>query len=478
MFKNYLKNSVSTLALFMGVYAANAQSSLVTNGASVNVSATAKLIIPGSCTNNNGTINNAGAISLKGNLTQSGTGAFNATGAGVVSFAGSTAQSVQSVSNLDLKNLVVNNNAKLSLNANLTVSNSVNLSNNSGIELGNFNLNIGNGSVSNYGANSYIITNGTGALKTTLNVGDNELLPVGNAAYNPIRLVSNAGASDVFSVAVADDVKDAGNGGASFPKNAVDNTWNISEAVTGGNDVNITLEWDASQELPLFDRTKSAVMHWNGASWDVAAFAAATSAGGTRWSRTIANRSSFSPFGVADNKLFVPLPVQLIAFTGYNQNAKNILQWATANEVNNLGFELERSTDGREFQKIGFVAGKINSTQTQTYDFVDNQPAQGLNYYRFKQKDTDGRFSFSNVVTIYTKQTQIIAYPNPTQDLVTLSGINIEQQTAKLYTVAGQAHDVQIVNNQMDIAHLPSGIYFLKLTTGDAVQITLKITKS
>ena len=475
--KNYLERSFLMLLLLFGVYAAEAQSHWVANGISVNVAATANLVISGNCTNNNGTMNNAGTISLKGNLTQSGTGTFNASGSGSVAFVGNAAQTVQSVSALDLKTLVVNNNTKLTLNSNLTASNAINLSNNSDIELGNFDLNIANGSVGNAGVNSYIITNGTGVLKTTLNVGENEFLPVGNAAYNPVRLVSNTGASDVFSVAVADYVKTAGNAGTNFTADAVAKTWNISEAVTGGNDVSITVEWDQSQELPSFDRATSTVMRWNGTIWALGAFSAAANVSASRWSQSTLNTTSFSPFSVADNNLFVALPIELISFTGRNENTKNLLQWTTAKETNNLGFDIERSLDGRDFQKIGFLAGKMKSYQVQTYDFVDNQPFRGLNYYRFKQKDIDGTFTFSKILAINNKQSEITAYPNPTHDTVTLTGTDIEDQTAKLYNLAGQSQEVQITNQQINVAHIPSGIYFLKVTNANAAQIDLKIIK-
>lgn len=471
-----IKNYLLIFGISIGVHTAKAQSHLRSDGHSINISGSSKIVIQGNLNNNNGTINNAGSISMKGNLTQSGTGVLNPTGSGSITFNGTTAQSVQSATSIDVKNLVVDNNNKLTLLSNLIASNSIDLSNNSDIELGSFNLDIVNGTVSNYDIGAYIVSNGTGVLKTTLNVSDNEFLPIGNSSFNPIRLVSNSGATDIFSVAVTDDVKDAGNSGTSFLSNSVDRTWNISEAVAGGNNVNITLQWNQSEELLSFDRANSTVMHWNGTIWDLGTFAAATNVSGTNWSQTITGITSFSPFGVADNNL-ITLPIELTTFTGFNENEKNLLNWITAKESNNLGFEIERSWDGNDFQKIGFVPGKGNSNQSQNYNFVDNQPFQGLNYYRFKQIDINGIYKFSQVLAILNSQNQILVYPNPTQGIVTFSGQKIENQTAKLINLVSQSQDILITNNQINLQNTPAGIYFLQLNLSNSTQTTLKITK-
>src|SRR5207244_1431248 len=89
-------------------------------------------------------------------------------------------------------------------------------------------------------------------------------------------------------------------------------------------------------------------------------------------------------------------------------------------ETNNKGFELERSADGVKFTTITFVATKAdhgNSTSALSYNYNDEKPMVGANYYRLKQIDNDGKYSYSNVVLLTRKVTEITltgVYPNPT----------------------------------------------------------------
>lgn len=107
------------------------------------------------------------------------------------------------------------------------------------------------------------------------------------------------------------------------------------------------------------------------------------------------------------------LPVELVRFTGKfippsgGSEGGVLLEWETASELNNEGFHVERSTDGREWLEIGFVAGNGTTTATQRYAFFDEKPlptpfeaGRGVNYYRLRQTDFDGKEEFSPVVAI------------------------------------------------------------------------------
>jgi hypothetical protein len=76
------------------------------------------------------------------------------------------------------------------------------------------------------------------------------------------------------------------------------------------------------------------------------------------------------------------------------------LNWSTSFEQNNKGFEIERSLDGINFRKIGFVAGAGNSNSTRNYSFTDPQRAVEFNYYRLKLVDIDNTFDYSDVVLV------------------------------------------------------------------------------
>ena len=127
--------------------------------------------------------------------------------------------------------------------------------------------------------------------------------------------------------------------------------------------------------------------------------------------------SPFGLFTIVDN--LAPLPVELIRFTATRQGPAASLSWATASEQNNRGFEVQVSTDGREFRTLTFVAGAGNRGTPRHYRYLDDQTNQaGLRYYRLRQLDTDGATSFSPVRTLHFADAQLLSghfevAPNP-----------------------------------------------------------------
>jgi parallel beta-helix repeat protein len=119
------------------------------------------------------------------------------------------------------------------------------------------------------------------------------------------------------------------------------------------------------------------------------------------------NTSPFSPCSVT-------LPVTLVSFTAFYNGSHVDLSWATATEINNNYFDIERSLDGKNFEAVGRVDGAGNHQGYLTYDFVDHSSLSGLVYYRLKQVDVDGTFAYSfiRVVSILSSE-QIIIYPTP-----------------------------------------------------------------
>ena len=94
------------------------------------------------------------------------------------------------------------------------------------------------------------------------------------------------------------------------------------------------------------------------------------------------------------------LPVTWLNFNGTLRNNETYLNWSTANEFNSKGFEVQKSMDGQTFADIGFVEGAGNSSIINNYSYTDAKVQSGTNYYRLKQVDLDGRFSYSSVIKI------------------------------------------------------------------------------
>lgn len=110
------------------------------------------------------------------------------------------------------------------------------------------------------------------------------------------------------------------------------------------------------------------------------------------------------------------VPVELILFTGFYDNEKIILNWSTATEINNHGFEIQKSKDKENWQSIGFVNGVGNSTEYHDYSYIDNTNLYKTNYYRLKQIDYNGNYEYSDIikVSIILDNFQLFQnYPNP-----------------------------------------------------------------
>ena len=184
-----------------------------------------------------------------------------------------------------------------------------------------------------------------------------------------------------------------------------------------------------------------------------------------------------------------PLPVYLLQFSGTKDGLVNKLQFTTANETNNKGFYIERSADGYKFSNIGYVATKAVSGSSRSniaYNFIDEKPLAGNNYYRLKQEDKDGKTTLSNVVAIKGKLVNKIEidglYPNPANNQLTiqLSTPTNEKVTMVITDLQGKIVQQQPVNIasgnnnvHLNISNLSSGNYFIKAICNNGCNTTI-----
>lgn len=183
---------------------------------------------------------------------------------------------------------------------------------------------------------------------------------------------------------------------------------------------------------------------------------------------------------IHDSLVFVP--VELENFTVRNESDKIILQWQTASELNNKGFEVQRKFANSDFASIGFVEGKGTTTEKQFYNFIDKPSENGLYSYRLKQIDFSGVNHFSDEVEIqFVSSIQVHLeqnYPNPTNSRTVFQwSIPINAHVKlKLYDVLGREiltlvdgfREAGLYENQIDFTNtdLPSGIYLYELRIG------------
>jgi hypothetical protein len=169
------------------------------------------------------------------------------------------------------------------------------------------------------------------------------------------------------------------------------------------------------------------------------------------------------------------LPVELITFAASKQPDYTVLlKWQTANEINNAHFEVERSDDAIQFSKIATVEGNGTTSTLSNYQHVDNESAMILQsnknlYYRLKQVDVDGSYTYSQIVTVFdkTRVNDISVYPNPANSFVYIKGLSHE---AALYDIFGNKIMNIPMNGMIDLTELPIGIYIIK-TESESIKL-------
>jgi hypothetical protein len=204
--------------------------------------------------------------------------------------------------------------------------------------------------------------------------------------------------------------------------------------------------------------------------------------------------SGFSGFYVyATNSTGNALPVTLVSFTAEAVNNQYIqLNWITASEINNSGFQIERSTDGTSYQSMGWVEGHGTSTVTNDYMYSDLTAIPGVvYYYRLKQVDLDGNFVYSNIVSASLTGDKGFSltglYPNPATSQVSIGVISNVNTSAAVRMTDVLGRDVLVKDwalsvgyntNLFDVSSLAAGTYVVTIQSG-AVKATkhLVITK-
>ena len=169
------------------------------------------------------------------------------------------------------------------------------------------------------------------------------------------------------------------------------------------------------------------------------------------------------------------LPIELVYFDASVQTNEVVLKWQTDKELNNDYFTIEKSNNANDWITVSRIDGAGNSNRILKYSATDPNPFNGISFYRLKQTDFDGNYKYSQIITVIYSPSfgkEVIIYPNPAHQLITIQAHAQELLNLIIYNSVGQdvtnrIRQISKSNDKMvfDISTLPPGIYLVKTTT-------------
>ena len=178
------------------------------------------------------------------------------------------------------------------------------------------------------------------------------------------------------------------------------------------------------------------------------------------------------------------LPVNLISFNGKKTDVNEVtLNWVSSKEVDFAGFEVQKSTDAKSFEAMGYVNGITNQTSyLNQYEFIDANAQNNINYYRLKMIDIDGKYKYSKIISIDNSLERSIVgnfYPNPTfqaNSNIDIVAVEKGDWVVAQYNTAGlmlnfDTYHLEKGLNKVNIANLQAGLSFLRIQSKDTSEI-------
>ena len=201
-----------------------------------------------------------------------------------------------------------------------------------------------------------------------------------------------------------------------------------------------------------------------------------TAAGGTSWATAVLAQ---------DGELYMTgqgqvLPVELLSFTGERINEREVrLDWSTATEHSNAGFEVWRRIEGEaDFSEVGWVDGAGDSQQFISYSHPDVNATTKTSYYKLKQVDHDGQSDWSPVVAVEGAgvASLLVAHPNPARDMIILSGLPEHTASITLHDASGRLVKQWLNTTMLDgLGALDRGVYLLSATDAEGRPVTVRV---
>ncbi|MDL2262509.1 T9SS type A sorting domain-containing protein [Bacteroidales bacterium OttesenSCG-928-I21] len=398
------------------------------------------------------------------------------TGAGVVSLLGVSKQNIFGNSPITVLNLVVDN-VGVNLTNDLSITNTADFQ--SGIiAVGDQSQVIftENATWSNASDSSHI----DGAVTKIFGISNTEFVfPTGDdKKYAEAGIINLSGANSLTSFSARyfnEEHSDTEN----FDENAFTNIskleyWSINKLAGEHTNLGVSLHWDNAEESGIGDPQQLQISRYDINGWskicDAPEISASENKGSISTTTAMLNLGDFTIASV--NKDINPLPIELLTFYATAVDNAVVLEWATASEKNNNYFEIERSTNAVDFDNIGLQLAAGNSNKTLQYQHNDYNVESGTTYYyRLKQVDYDGKYSYSPVRSIKLNYEKEIFdfYPNPVETTIF---ILTEADFFNIEIISESGAIVKSTSNskEINVDCLPNGLYIMKFITGTSVE--------
>lgn len=280
--------------------------------------------------------------------------------------------------------------------------------------------------------------------------------------------------------------------------------WTLEKNGVGTPDVDVTLHWTDAEKQGIDDTTSLVVAFFQvdearaeDSEWISMGRSNASGSLGTGMAGNITNAYGCPPpFGNDVARSFTfgstsqsrnALPVEMISFAAKTRNEAVYIEWRTANEINSDYFEVERSSDGFNFEVIEEVAAAGNSIVEQSYLSIDKNPSE-LNYYRLRQVDLDGTYTYSDIIVLSVENGgKPVLFPNPVINEINLytEGYSTGEVQVTIYDQRGRSvfrevypmQNAAIRIDEYQIGDLGPGTYYIETINefGSNVQPFMKI---
>jgi hypothetical protein len=277
------------------------------------------------------------------------------------------------------------------------------------------------------------------------------------------------------------------------PKTYMNAYWSISQTGGSGYTHKLTLMQDSAILGNVDAVNELAITRYTGTgtAWTLAS--GGTSANNVTGFMSTNNNQTLVGIYTGTDVNTNTLPVKYTSFTAVALNDDAVLSWNTASEINNSGFEIERSIDGRQFDNVAFVKGAGNTSGIRNYHYTDAKAFElaksDLLYYRLKQVDFDGTYTYSTIVKVNNTSdvsATLSLYPNPYTSELTVSFTSTDgNATIDMMDIQGKVVMSQVMQTKAGINTFPvnkasalqSGIYFVRIQANGQTQM-VKLIKN